>query len=127
MPTSDDQDLDEEAARLLRAARPEPGPQWMARTEARLLGRRAAPRRRRPVIAAFGISGAVAAVAVVASLAGAGPLALDGQDDVRAGEDCRTVQVTTPRTTGEIVRQPDGTATVVQQDETVTKPVRRCR
>lgn len=128
MTPHDDDRMDEVTAGLLRATRPEPREDWVHATEARLVGRSArAGRRVTALVGALGLSGALAGVFATASLLGGGPLTLDGQQDVRAKQDCRTVDVTRTQKAGQLVEQPDGTTTVVNRDRTVTTPVRRCR
>ncbi|UUY02904.1 hypothetical protein LRS13_19790 [Svornostia abyssi] len=127
MPFEDDNTQDERAARLLRAARPEPDERFVEATERALLGRARPSRRRRPILAGLGLTGAVAGVALVASLLGAGPLAIDGQQDVRARQDCRDVQVTTVEREGKLVERSDGTTTVVTTSRPVTRLEQRCR
>lgn len=127
MPFEDDNQREEQAARLLRAARPEPDEGFVDATERALLGRVRPARRRRPALAALGLTGAVAGVALVASLLGAGPLAIDGQQDVRARQDCRDVQVTTVEREGKLVERSDGTTTVITTSRPVTRPEQRCR
>ncbi len=114
------------AERFLRAARCEPTEEFITRTERRLFGRKAR-RTRRPMFAALGLTGAVAGFALAAGLLGAGPLALNGQEDVRARDDCRTMEVTTIQREGELTRTPDGTTTVVSEDRPVSRWVERCR
>lgn len=117
----------EEAARFLRATRPEPDPHFVAETERRLLGRAPRTRARRPLVAAFGLTGAAAAVMLVASLAGSGPISINGQDDVRARDNCRTVQTTTDQREGKLIERADGTTTVVTTSRPVTRSEERCR
>lgn len=118
----------EDAERLLVAARPVAREQFVASTESDLFGRRARGRRApRAAIAAFGISGLVAAVFLVAGLAGSGPIAPGGSDEVRARQDCQTTTVRRAKPVGEVRADPSGQATVVTRDRLVPEAVRRCR
>jgi hypothetical protein len=83
--------------RLLVAARPVPSERFVERTERRLLGRRQRHRWHRPQRGLGAMMAAVAGVAtaiVIVTLAGTGPLASGGNDEVKAKDDCRYVAVT---------------------------------
>jgi hypothetical protein len=121
---------------LLRASRPEPDGEFADRLERRLLG--AAPVRTprranwlprlalRPALAGAGAAGLLATAALVAGLAGGGPLS--GSDDgARARENCRYVTVNRPGKVPVMVHTKDGGYRVVYRDGTVTKRVKRCR
>lgn len=117
---------DPDVERLLVAGRPSAGDDFFDALEGRLLGRRRIPSRPRGTVAAgLGLSGALAGVMVVAALAGSGPLAPDGEEPVRAKEDCKTSTVTRTVPEGEVVLK-DGTPTVIERDRSVTQTVRDC-
>lgn len=121
-----DRDLDD-AERWLVAVRPNPDEQFVARTEQRLLGRRAAAhQRRRTFSLAAALAGALTALLLMAGLIGAGPLGED-DDAAKADKDCRTVQVTRTERVRELVEGPDGTPRIVVRERPVTRAVTRCR
>lgn len=98
----------------------------MQATERRLLGRAPRLRRRpRPLLAGLGLSGALAAVLVVAGLVGAGPLAPGGTSTGEAGSRCHTELVTHTRPVGTIVRR-NGRVVVTKRPRPVTRLVTRC-
>lgn len=123
-PTSESERATEQ---LLRAARPDVRDGFVERTEQRLLGRRPATSRRSVLLPAFGLGLALAVAALVASLGGAGPLALSGSDDVRARQDCKTVIQQQSRTVGEIVRDGAGVPRVITRDGPVLERRVECR
>lgn len=122
-------DDDERAAAWLTRSRPAPTDEFVERLENRLTGASQGrfAKRFRPLVAGLGLSGALATVVVVLALAGGGPL--QGNDDVKARQDCQTEQVRTtePEPEGELVRRADGTVTVVTTERPVTREVTRCR
>lgn len=126
----DDLSADDQAvADLLRRAAPGAGEQFVLATEQRLIGRRARERgvvRRRPLLAAVGLSGALASLAVFIGLIGVGPLATS-DDAARAKDDCRSVRVTHRVRQGQVTRDRDGVLTVVDRTRPVTTTVKRCR
>jgi hypothetical protein len=90
----------EEAEDLLRRARPQPRPEFVAELEEVLL-RSVEPRRIRArrfpalviprrLVAASGFGAALAALLVALSVAGALPLNVGGADDAAADRDCTT-------------------------------------
>ena len=126
---------DQRVERLLRASRPEPDGEFAARLERRLLGAEPsrAPRRAswmprltlRPALAGAGAAGLLATAALVAGLAGGGPLS--GSDNgARAGENCHYVTVKRPGKVPVMVRTKDGGYRVVYRDGLVPKRVKRC-
>jgi hypothetical protein len=126
---------DQRVEALLRASRPEPDDAFAGRLERRLLGAepRRTPRHRawmprltlRPALAGAGAAGLLATAALVASLAGGGPLS--GSDDgARAGENCRYVTVMRPGKVPVMVRTNDGDYRVVYRAGEVPKRVKRC-
>ncbi len=117
--------LDEDAERLLIAGRPRPDDAFMEKLELRLMGHRARRPRRAPLAAALGLTGSLAAIMVVAALAGSGPLASDGEQPARAKQNCTTSTVTRTRPEGELLLK-NGKATVVERDRAVTRTVQGC-
>lgn len=126
-------DLDHVEA-LLRASAPAPATAWEAQLERQLLapggarsmarlGQRSTARR---LITATATAGALAAVVVVAGLAGGGPLAPDGGDGARAKPGCTTIYVTEVEKVGEVVRRADGKVTVEGTKRPVTREQQRC-
>lgn len=122
----DDADVTEAEA-LLRRARPVPSEATVSAMEQRLLGRSQAARRRpRLALAGLGFSGALAAVVVVAGLAGVQPWTA-GDDRAGARQDCVVSTVTTTTPTGTIVEGEDGQPRVVTVPEPQTREIKRCR
>jgi anti-sigma factor RsiW len=128
MPLHEDDRVDA----VLRASRPEPDGEFTRRLERRLLGadRVREPRRSllplRPALAGAGAAGLLATAALIASLAGAGPLA--GSDGgARAREDCRYVTVHRPGKVPVVVSTKEGGTRIAYRPGTVTKRVKRCR
>lgn len=121
-------DLDPDVERLLVAARPTLDEITMGRIERTLLGRSSTSRRSRRVFGgALGLSGALAAVVIVATLSGSGPLAAGGGDDAAAREDCETRTIgarTQPE--GQLVLK-NGKPVVVDRGERSTPTVQDCR
>jgi anti-sigma factor RsiW len=122
---------DDRVDAVLRASRPEPDPGFTRRLERRLFG--AAPARAsrrsllslRPALAGAGAAGLLATAALIASLAGAGPLA--GSDGgARAREDCRYVTVHRHGKVPVVVRTRDGGTRIAYRPGTITKRVKRC-
>lgn len=116
-----------EAEALLRRARPAPSEAQADAMEHRMLGRRSRARRHlRLAFAGLGFSGALAAVVVVAGLAGVQPW--NGSDDqAGAKQDCVTRTVTATMPTGTIVQGADGEPRVVTVPERQMREVTRCR
>jgi ferric-dicitrate binding protein FerR (iron transport regulator) len=119
---------DREVEERLRASRPTPDPAFVRALELRLLGRPKAPRLRvrRPLFVGASAAVAMAGAALVLSLAGAGPLAPDGQQAVEATDDCRTVTVVRPERVPMIVTGRDGQPRLEFERRRVEKRVKRC-
>ena len=111
---------------LLRRSRPEPDGAWVHATGEGLF----APRRSWRPSGALRLGSALvvglATVALLLSLAGAGPLA-GGDRAVEAKDDCRTVTVARVERVPAIVTDSRGTMRVVYTRERVRRLVRRCR
>jgi hypothetical protein len=112
-----------QVAAWLARTRPSPDETFVEQTERRLL--RPARRRRRPALAALGVTGALAATAIATMLVGTGPL--DGDDAARAKPDCSLVQVTRMQREGQVVVDRRGDPRVVYRTRPVTRTVKRCR
>jgi hypothetical protein len=116
---------DEHVASVLRDARPVPDDRFVQQVEARLFEKRAARRQRRPLAAALGVSGALAAAFAAATLVGSGPLG-SHDDKASAKPNCSDVRVTSPVRRGELVLDKQGRPHVVYRTRPVTRTVRRC-
>ena len=124
---------DDRVEAVLRASRPEPDGDFARRLERRLLGAEPvrAPRRKprlvlRPAFAGAGAAGLLATAAIVASLAGAGPLG--GSDDgARAGQQCHYVTVKRPGKVPVVVKTKSGATRIEYRKGLVSKRVQRCR
>lgn len=127
-PHSDTPDArDEQLEQLLRRATPAPSTAWKHETERALLpARRGAFAGHRRLGLLASATGGLAAVVVVAGLAGGGPLAADGGDDARAKPGCTTVYVTKAEQAGRVVQDPDGTVRVETARAPVTRAEQRC-
>jgi hypothetical protein len=130
-------DEDKRVEALLRTSRPDPDAGFAGRLEHRLLGAEPvrAPRRRffalprltlRPALAGAGAAGLLATAALVAGLAGGGPLS-SSDDGARARETCRYVTVKRPGKVPVVVRTKDGGTRIAYRDGLVEKRVKRCR
>lgn len=119
---------DPDAERLLAVARPCESVAFRAATERKLFGPGRAPRARRPrtLAAAFGLSGALAAAALIAGLTGAGPLDPGGSSEVRAKQDCRVLTVVRTQPEGQIVEK-NGVPTVVGGDARTPRTITHCK
>lgn len=112
---------------LLRRARPEPDPQWVRDTEARLLPERPQrswfpmPQVRLGAVFAVGL----AILVLGLSLAGVGPLGASNEPVV-ADDDCRTVQVTRTERVPRIVERPGAEPQIVYENRRVQRLERRC-
>ena len=120
---------DPELDALLSANRPTPDARWVAATERRLLPERRSWFTWRPA-PAFRM-GAALAVGIAAflfalSLFGSGPLSDPNGQDVRAGDDCRTVTVTRTERVPAVVEGNDGEPRIVYRRERVQRQVQRC-
>ncbi|MBJ7473403.1 MAG: hypothetical protein JHD16_18995, partial [Solirubrobacteraceae bacterium] len=120
-----DHDADVALEALLRRARPEPDAGWTRATERGIFA--AVERRRRERMTAIGAGTGLALTVLVASLAGAGPLALDGGDAAKAKPGCEVVYETRVESVGQVVQRPDGKVVVESRKEPVQREVTRCR
>lgn len=119
----------DDAERLLRAATPDPSPDFVRDLEGRLqrsYSARPAWQRFSPVLAGGGLATALATVGIAISLAGLGPLASQSNDTVEAEDRCRTVLVDRQERRPVLVTGRDGRTRIEQRVETVRRPVRRC-
>jgi hypothetical protein len=122
-------EVDARLETLLRAVRPRPDRDFARALEERLLPRRAArgaARRRRPLLAGAAAAAGLAAAALAFGLAGGGPLAPSGRDDVRAGDDCRYVAVQKRERRPLVVTGSNGRPTIRYRSELVKRRVKRC-
>ncbi len=120
-------DRDDAFEALLRRARPEPDAGWSRATERGIFA--ALERRRRERMTAYGAGAGLALTILFASLAGAGPLALDGGDSAKAKPKpgCVTVYETRVESVGQVVQRADGKVVVESRKEPVQREVERCR
>jgi hypothetical protein len=97
-----------EIEELLRRSRPEPSAAWMAHEKRRLLPERAPSLWRRPAVrAGSALATGFAALAIVFSLAGVGPLG-GGGDAVKARPRCHSVATVAPQRTPYLVTDRKG-------------------
>jgi hypothetical protein len=124
----DDRTHDEGVERLLRASRPEPDPEFVESVRRRLFGRHASerPAARRPLLVGAVATAGMACAALVAGLAGSGPLALSGQGSSRASDHCRFVRVERRERVPVVVTSRDGTQTLAFRTRSVERRVKRC-
>ena len=124
----DDPASEAHVEQLLRQSRPEPDPEFLASLERRLFPRRVGePRRgRRPFLVGAAATAAMASVALVAGLIGAGPLALDGQSSSQAGDHCRFVLVKRSERVPVVVTTRNGDQKLRFRPRTVERRVKRC-
>jgi hypothetical protein len=120
--------LDPELDAILRATRPSPDPSWVDATEQRL----ACSQRSwfvwhtTPALRLGAVTGFALAVAVIMlSLLGASPLG-DSDQDVKAGEACRLVEVDRIERVPSIVESTSGEPQVIYRKERVRRFVERC-
>jgi hypothetical protein len=127
----DDSRLDSDAAveERLRSSRFSPDPAFVERLEARLFRReRRVPRPQlRPALAGGLTVAGLAAASVALSLAGAGPLAPNGDQGSRAKERCRYATVERRERVPRLVETGDGRTEIRFRDRTVERRVKRCR
>jgi hypothetical protein len=125
----DPHDPDPQLADLLRSRRPQPSMHFVAETERELFAPRRSRLSWRPA-AATRLGGALvagfAALVLVLSLAGVGPLAGD-DTGVQARDDCHTVAVKRFQRVPEVVTGKDGQAKVVYVRKRVPRYERVCR
>jgi hypothetical protein len=120
--------------RLLRAARPEPRPEFVRELERSLIGRRPSraerPARVRPrlrvLVAGTGLVAGLAAVVVALAVAGLLPFGSSG-GRAEAGEDCTVTTVERLERHPHFVRDKRGDLHVRYRTEKVPRIVRRCR
>ena len=123
-----DRDLESTEERL-RRSRPLPDSDFTRELERRLLPRerRERARWRIPVLAGAA-AGGLAALFVGLSLAGAGPLSLDGDDDSsQARDECEFVPVRRTERVPRVVTGRDGEPRITYRKRRVTRYVERCR
>lgn len=113
-----------ELASLLTSLRPRPDAGWTRATERGLFA--GLQRRRRERRAAIGSGAGIALVVVMASLAGAGPLAPEGGAPATADPKCRTVYETRVESVGRVVRRANGQVMVESSKAPVQRAVERC-
>jgi hypothetical protein len=129
MEPSEPEFLDERVESLLRRSQPRPRPDFVRSLQARLLPERGAQRwalRPRPAFVAAFSAAATALAVLVLSLAGVGPLASGGGQDVKAGSNCRFVVVKERTSVPTLVRARNGQTRIVYRDQLVDRRVRRC-
>jgi hypothetical protein len=117
---------DEQLERLLHASRPRPRLGFTEELESSLFPARVARhRRRRPLLAASGLAGGLALVALAFGLAGSGPLASQN-DSSQAGQNCRYVMVKRTQRVPRVVTDQSGQPRIVTQKRVVERRVKRC-
>jgi hypothetical protein len=114
--------------RLMRAARPTPRPEFVARLESSLAPRPVRRDRRvlRVAIAGAAFAAVLVAVAVAMSVGGLLPLT-SGGSPASAGEDCRNVVIHPTERHAYFVRDRNGDLHVRYRDQVVRRVVKRCR
>ena len=112
----------------MRAARPTPRPEFVARLESSLAPRPVRRDRRvlRVAIAGAAFTAVLVAVAVAMSVGGLLPLT-SGGSPASAGEDCRNVVIHPTERRAYFVRDRNGDLQVRYRDEVVRRVVKRCR
>ena len=129
MGASDPQVFDEGIESALRGAQPRPRPDFVRSLQARLFPERRAfgwTLRRRPAFAAAFSAAGMALAVLALSLAGVGPLAGRGGQDVKAGSNCRFVVAKERTQVPTLVRASNGRTHIVYRSELVQRRVRRC-
>jgi hypothetical protein len=120
---------------LLQASRPLPDRLFVEALEERLL---AAPRSagqtaagvtwyRRPAFVGAASAAGLAAVGLALALAGGGPLAPGGDDEVKADDSCRYVTVEKRVRTPVVTTGPSGEPVVRYRSRLAERRVKRCR
>ncbi|MDQ8045613.1 MAG: hypothetical protein AAGC46_20525 [Solirubrobacteraceae bacterium] len=128
MESFDQQPPDEQLEQLLRRAAPGPTAAFESTLERHLFPDRGRVSARRGRIAGLvAATGGLAAVAVIAALAGGGPLAGNGGSSAKARPGCTTVYVTKVEPVGRVVKKADGTVTVETNRRPVVHEQQRCR
>jgi len=130
MGASDPKVFDEGVESALRGAQPRPRPDFVRSLQARLFPERRTffgwTRRRRPAFVAALSAAGMALAVLVLSLAGVGPLAGRGGQDVKAGSNCRFVVAKERTQVPTVVRASNGQTRIVYRSELVERRVRRC-
>ena len=111
---------------LLRAARPEPRPEFVDQLEERILPARRSSRRPR-LLAAVCAAAALGAVLAVLAVAGALPTPLQRDKPASAKDSCRTVVIERVERRPRFVVGEDGEVKLSYRRESVRRPVTRCR
>lgn len=113
-------------AELLAASRPRPDAGWVRATERGVF---TAVRRRRRAErrTVFGAGLGLAATLLVVTLAGGGPLAIDGGAPATAKPGCKAVYETRVESVGEVVQQDGGAVVVRSTKRPVQRQINRCR
>jgi hypothetical protein len=119
-------EIDPELERVLAASRPRPRTGFADELERGLFPAARERRARRPILAAAGLTGALATVAVAFGLAGAGPLSLSGDKSVEAGQKCHYETVTQIRRVPRVVTTATGTSKITTRKRPVELRVKRC-
>jgi hypothetical protein len=130
MGTREPEILDDGIESLLRRSQPRPEHEFVTALRSRLFPdptvSRSKHRPRPLLVAAVGATGAALA-SVVLSLAGVGPLAGRGSQDVRARSGCRYVTVKQRARVPVVARTSGGQARIIFRTEPVERRVKRCR
>jgi hypothetical protein len=121
-----------DAERLLRECRPVPDTEVTDRIERRLFdrprrGRRLPVLARRPVFAGGVLAAAIASLVLILSLAGLGPLAPGGADDVKGSSNCTYVTVIRRVSVPEFTTDRNGHLQTVHRMRPLRQRVKRCR
>jgi hypothetical protein len=126
------QDTESRLELLLRSSRPRPDRLFVETLEERLLP---APRStgqqvawyRRPAFVGAASAAGLAAMGLALALAGGGPLAPGGDDDVKADDSCRYVTVEKRVRTPVVTTGPSGEPVVRYRSRLAERRVKRCR
>jgi hypothetical protein len=117
---------DRQIEELLRRSRPEPATAWRAQTERRLFPERKPSVWRRPALRlGAGLAAGFAALAIVFSLAGVGPLG-SSDDAVKAEPKCHGVATVAPQRTPYLVTDRHGRPHIRYRTDPARR-VTRCR
>ena len=112
---------------LLRRSRPEPGAAWVAHAERRLFPEPKPSLWRRPAVrVGSALATGFAALAIVFSLAGVGPLGGQG-DAVKARPKCRSVPTVAPKRTPYLVTDRHGRPHIRDRTDRARRTASRCR
>ena len=118
---------DPDVEALLRSSRPVPRARFTHQLERRLFSRRGLLGLPRPLLAGAAAATGLAAVVAAFALAGGGPLAPQGEHDVKAGSECHTVLVEKRVRTPFVVRDQQGRTQIRYRIQAVKRSVKRCR